>query len=770
MILSNLNAKGRFPFKQVASVASRRKVLDGKNGDSLQRKYNFLNKLAFLLCFAFIASAAAHGQTVTVDIAPASAKNSFVPNQTLGAAVDRISVEAIDKTLTKETLDQVAPSGWQPITYRQNTELAVEAWHWNPEGTWSDPRGRGYFTGSSTPSSMIRYSFGYDLPRRGYTRNDGTGNSGFSRLTDGDTSTFWKSNPYLTQKYTGEDDSKHPQWVIVDLKRRELIDSIRIAWAAPFATHYEIQYWTGDDPIGQPTRGVWETLPNGVITDGSGGVATLRFTKEAMPIQFLRILMSQSSNTCDADGPSDPRNCVGYAIRELYVGSTTPDGAFHDIVRHIADQEQTTTYCSSVDPWHEPTDLINKQQAQIGFDLFYTSGVTHGLPAMIPIAMIYSQPEDAAAQIRYLEARHYPISYIEMGEESDGQYMAPEDYGALYLQFARALHQVDPSLKLGGPAFQGANDDIHTWPDADGKTSWLGRFLDYLKAHGRMSDLAFFSFEHYPFAGCRTPWSSLYEEPQLVSHIMQVWKNDGIPDGLPMFITESNLSAADSETYSDNFASLWLADYIGSFLAAGGNGVYYFHYLPLRFDRGCNNSPGTFGMFLADKDYNITQRLSQFFSSELITSEWVQPGNQTNTVFPAGSNIDDGAGHTLVTAYAIHRPDGKWAVMLVNRDQSVPHTIRIVFQNGRDKNFGFNGAVDTFAFGSTQYQWHSAIISPMSHPESPEEPVIESGHGFAKPDGPAEHLTEQVTPSKEFEIPAASIVVIRGEISPTTIP
>ncbi len=72
---------------------------------------------------------------------------------------------------------------------------------------------------------------------------------------------------------------------------------------------------------------------------------------------------------------------------------------------------------------------------------------------MVPIAMIYSTPEDAAAQIRYLEARHYPISYVEMGEEPDGHYMLPEDYAALYLQFAEAIHKVDPSIKLGGSIF-----------------------------------------------------------------------------------------------------------------------------------------------------------------------------------------------------------------------------------------------------------------------------------------------------------------------------
>jgi len=703
----------------------------------------------------------ATGQTISIDISHPT--NHFIPDETLGAGVDRIAVEAIDKDLQQPMLDKTLASGWQPVTYRQNTELAVEAWHWNPQGTWSDASGKGYFTGSATPTETIRYSYGYSLPRRGFTRNDGTDNVGFSRLDDGDLNTFWKSDPYLTHQFTGESDGLHPQWIVMDLAQVQQVDSIRIAWGEPYAQRFLVQYWTGDDPIKAPTRGTWVTFPRGNV-DGSGKIETIRLSMTAMPVRFIRVLMTLSSNTCDADGPSDPRNCAGFAIRELYVGTSTPDG-FHDIVRHTPDQEQTTTYCSSVDPWHQASDLGSTKQAQVGFDLFFTSGVTRGLPAMIPVAMLYDTPDNAAAEIAYLKKRGYPISYVEMGEEADGQYMLPEDYAALYLQWAKAIHAVDPSLKLGGPSFQGVNRDIEVWPDENGRTSWTGRFLNYLKMHARLGDLAFFSFEHYPYDPCRTPWGMLYDEPELVSHIMQVWREDGVPAEMPMFITEGNLSSAASETYQDIFSGIWLADYIGSFLNAGGKGVYFFHYLPLQMEPGCNNSPGTFGMFTVDANYQIQQLLAQFFVAQLINLEWVQPGDGEHQVYAAASDLGDGAGHELVTAYAVKRPDGKWSVMAVNRDQQNAHNVRITFEGLNDKNGNFAGPLEVSRFGSDQYQWHPAQTRFMAHAEQSGKPtIVTTSTGRADPDGPIAHTKIEAGKGTLFDLPAASVVVIRGNI------
>jgi hypothetical protein len=685
----------------------------------------------------------------TIHVDTSAAGQTFVPNETLGAGIDRLSSAAVPQLFAKATIDKVLSAGWQTVSYRQNTELHAEAWHWNPEGTWSDPARRGYFTGNAVPGAPIEHSYGYSLPHRGVTRNDGTDTEGYSRLTDGDTASYWKSNPYLTHAFTGEDDTQHPQWVLIDLENALPITAIRIAWADPFARRYLVQHWTGDDPIRHPANGTWLTFPGGSVTEGRGGTATLRLAPTPLPVRFVRIWMIESSGTCDSHGSQDRRNCAGYAISELYLGTQGAEGQFYDTLRHTTDQGQTTTVCSSIDPWHEPSDIGSKTREQVGLDLFYRSGYTRGLPAMIPISMVYGTPDDAAAQIAYLKARGYPISWIEMGEEPDGQFMLPEDYGALYLQFATALHRVDPTLKLGGPVFEGVNEDILVWPDERGRSSWLGRFIDYLEAHDRLADLSFMSFEHYPYEPCKIQWSSLYDEPEHISHILQVWRDDGLPADLPMFVTEVNIAWATGESFVDVFGALWLADYAGAFLAAGGDGLYYFHYLPSALHGGCNESFGTFGMFTVDASRAIRQPTSQYFASQLITQEWVQPGSAPHRVVAAATDVLDPAGHTLVTAYAVARPDGQWALLVVNKDQHNAHPVRIAFDGKDGAPQSFAGPATVITLGPAQYRWHA---------KGPD--------GYADPDGPPARATVAAGPNAVFELPAASVSVIRGRIGP----
>jgi hypothetical protein len=692
-------------------------------------------------------------QTVRIDATPSHVVNTFSPLYALGSTVDRVPSNATDVFFRPDQIKQVLSAGWGVISYRQNTDLFVQAWHWNPKGTWSDPAGKGYFTGDATPTKeMIRHSYGYQLRHRGFTRNGGTEFDGFSRLDDGDLQTYWKSNPYLAKEFTGEEDSLHPQWVVIALDKTENVNAIRIAWAEPYARDYEVQYWIGDgDAMDDQDKGTWKSFASGSVRDGKNLPATLRLDSPPVTTKYVRVLMTRSSNTCDTHGSADRRNCVGFAIRELYLGTIDEKGEFKDLLHHSPDQKQTLTLCSSVDPWHAPSDLYvapDRMESgdQPGFDLFFTSGITRGLSAIVPVAMLYSTPEDAAAQMSYIKQRGYSVSYVEMGEEPDGQYMQPEDYATLYLQFATAIHRVAPNFKLGGPVFEGVTEDIKVWPDAQGKTSWLGRFLDYLKAHGRLQDLAFMSFEHYPYDGCETPWKNLYQEPELITHIMKVWRDDGLPPGIPLLDTETNDHGGEAAV--DIFGALWLADSFGGFLTAGGKSTHYYHDLSYSPPHpACANSWGTYHMFMVDEHYQIQQPTSQFFAAQLITQEWAQPKDAEHRLYIASSDVKDSDGHLLVTAYALKRPDGQWSLMLINKDYDNPHPIHIVFHDGdsnRDQSFA--GPVTMITFGKAQYQWH---------------PDRKKGH--ADPDGPPTTSRLVGSEKTQYSLPAASVTILRGK-------
>jgi F5/8 type C domain len=695
----------------------------------------------------------AGAQTVRIDTTP-SRVIKFDPDAALGSSMDILLSEQTDIVYSEPILKEALSAGWGPITYRQNTELTVAAWHWNPNGTWSDPTHQsGYFVGSAEPKDFLRHSYGYPLPHRGNARGDGSADK-FSRLTDGDESSYWKSNPYLTRKFTGESDELHPQWIVIDFDSPQDISAIRIAWANPYARHYVVQYWSGLEPLDaldKQTSGVWESFPAGEVRDAKGGSTLLKLSSIPVRTKYLRIWMTESSNTCDTHGSDDPRNCVGYAVNEIYAGNFTSAGEFIDLVSHAKAQNQTATFVSSMDPWHTAAD-IDTRRDQTGFDLFFTSGITNHLPAMIPVSLIYSTPEDAAAELSYLKKRGYPISYVEVGEEPDGKKTMPEDYGALYLQWATALHRVDPKLKLGGPIFEGVNEDIKVWPDARGRTSWMGRFIDYLKERDRLNDLSFVSFEHYPFPPCEVAWSDLYREPQLMQHILQVWRDDGVPENVPLMVTESNLSWALTQPMVDIFAALWLADNAGSFLAGGGAAFYHSPIQPEPLRPGCHGW-STYGNFVANDKLEVSQHTSQYFASQMINLEWVKHGAGVHELSPADADLLDDAGHMLITAYAAKRPDGEWSLMLLNKDPDNAHEVRIEFADfgagsatpGKIRHFA--GPLTMVTFGSEQYVWHPA--GAKSH---------------ADPAGPPARSTLTLKSGEAVKLPKASITVIRGKL------
>src|SRR2546430_15341227 len=86
--------------------------------------------------------------------------------------------------------------------------------------------------------------------------------------------------------------------------------------------------------------------------------------------------------------------------------------SLHDEIHHAADHDkQTVFYVSSTDPWHRESDL-DEGAEQPGFDRIFQSGLTNGLPMLTPTGLLYDTPENAVAEIQYLQAKGYPVERV----------------------------------------------------------------------------------------------------------------------------------------------------------------------------------------------------------------------------------------------------------------------------------------------------------------------------------------------------------------------
>jgi hypothetical protein len=678
--------------------------------------------------FQVQAQTAPQAVTVHVDVTPEHILNTINPDTATGAWMDDLSKTQVDNLTKPETIQGIKNLGWGSITMRNNSELRLSAWHWNENGAWSDPDGKsGYYTGSADLGEPIHYGYSYSLPHRDFmTSGDPPLVAGFQ--------SYWKSNPYLTSHFTGESDALHPQWVVIDMGMARPVDAIHIQWVNPYAVTYVVQYWIGDDNAldwDMGPNGIWKAFPLGTVTNGRGGDVHLKLSDAPITARFVRVLMTESSDTPDTHGAQDIRNCVGYALQTLSVGTMDATNAYSIVYPATgvepgpgrpkreggafpgSAEDTSGSFCaSSIDPWHENGNLITGGEEEYnGMDNFFTSGLTMGHPALVPVTVIYGTPEDAANEVAYIYKRGYPVVGIEMGEECDGKHTMPEDYGALYCQWATAIHKLTPGARLGGPVFEGVDKDITLWVDDQGRTSWMGRFVDYLKTHGQLQDLSFMSFEHYPFLvnGSSPPddWDTLYLEPGIMKHVLQMWRDDGVPTDVPLIISESGITAGGGRRGYMGVTgnAIWECDAFGTFFGQGGTAFYR----PAINNgasrrRGGSGAPGggAYG----------TLQYTPFTSAHIINLEWLQHGAGANQIFPASADLMDAAGRTVITSYAVHRPDGNWSFMLINHDLNAAHQIHLVIDDANHMQHSFAGPVTLVQYCNTPGENQNTTMTP----------------------------------------------------------
>ena len=150
-----------------------------------------------------------------------------------------------------------------------------------------------------------------------------------------------------------------------------------------------------------------------------------------------------------------------------------------------------------------------------------------------------------------------------------------------------------------------------------------------------------------------------------------------------------------TDPMQDLFAGLWLADSVGAFLSDAGPGAAYYHspIQPEPLRPGCQ-AWSTYGNFVADEKLEIKQYTAQYFAGQLLNLDWVKHGAGMHELYPAKADLEDDVKHELITAYAVKRPDGEWSLLIVNKDPTNPHEVKIAFEaDGQQTGMHFAGQV-----------------------------------------------------------------------------
>ena len=164
------------------------------------------------------------------------------------------------------------------------------------------------------------------------------------------------------------------------------------------------------------------------------------------------------------------------------------------------------------------------------------------------------------------------------------------------------------------------------------------------------------------------------------------------------------------------------AEIAAQFLTLGGTAAYAYGSEPNIPIHEVSDCPtwGNLALWLSDDTSQARQPLPTYYAARLLTQQWAMSGSRLpHQVYRVVSPIHNRLGLPMVTAYAVKRPDGRWAVLLLNKDPKQAHRIAVQFQpTGRQAVPFLSGPVDLYQYSSAQYVWHPNKASGISSPDN----------------------------------------------------
>ena len=235
----------------------------------------------------------------------------------------------------------------------------------------------------------------------------------------------------------------------------------------------------------------------------------------------------------------------------------------------------------------------------------------------------------------------------------------------------------------------------------------------------------------------------------MLSDALHEMERRGLPPRIPWIISEYGYSAFATRAELGIEGALLNADIVAKFLTLGGDQAFLFGYTPGYVNRDFPCTAGNNMLFSMNNNGEIAHRFATYFGARLLTQEWLKPGDEVHEIYPAVSHVRNAGGEKLITAYAVHRPDGLWSLLLINKDPKRAYSVSLVFNDTSTRRVStFKGQVDLLQYSDVQYQLNSDPDNPY--------PI--------KAEPPTQSSLDASGPSKII-LPAYSLTVVRGNLS-----
>ena len=589
-------------------------------------------------------------------------------------------------------------------------------YHWNGAGKYDS-------TGLWTPSEES-WAPGFlgETIYRGTTKD----NYGFirrSHLADGDKSTMWWGEIL---------DPKDPPWIVIEFPEKKDLDSIVVEWGNLRPKSFELSYWT-DEYAEYP--GVHQNLENKLKRWGTVKV-TSGETKYKFATTRARYVALRFKTT---DLPSK-----GVQIREMKLYSGSDDLLAGNDYKFFAmstrNGDKPRTDWTNI-KWHfeefmtyinKLPKLVNGQKAQ----------------AVICVNAGTGTSKEAAAWVRYAnKVKKYNIKQWQIGNELDGEWeesgpLSARQYAARFIEYARAMKAVDPSIILHGPLLSTHKMQQKGAGLMDGKY-WMAEFLRIVgeaeKADGKRY-LDVVDLHTYPYwAPNNLNAADMLKASLDVAHnadTLNAWMNKYLEGKRRVFLSEFSTSVQGSQIWMDYPQAAGMANIFAQYAVRFGD---RFQALPWdafgNVFEGPDHTWGVISMTALVKEgswnrWASLEPTAEYYGVYMTFKRFLESGY---AVVPVKSTTKS------VVPYAICKGNS-CNVLLVN----LTDTKQIVQVDRKsEKKKPSNARVEVDVFGAEQFKWIGDQRDAYPYPKM----------------GPSGRLIEGK--NRDIEVPPFGTVVVR---------